>query len=144
MPTPDLIALIMACVFTGTGLHISLSERPARAMMADRPMLACWRATFRRVMWLQSILALLGGIAGIVAWRLHGDDLWLLGAAALLANCPYSLVAVLPMSRPLRGAAIAEAGPETTRRIRRLGRLHHLRPALGFAAVLLYAFALHG
>ena len=68
-----------------------------------------------------------------------GDWRWLLGATALLAAWPYTLIGIKPTNDALR---VAQASPEARRLIERWGMLHAGRSGLGAAAVLLYLWAL--
>jgi hypothetical protein len=142
MPVPAYMALISAAIIMGISLYISLVEQPSRAALADAPMLGHWKASFKFSGRLQPAIALFGGVAAIIAWSLLDNAYWLLGSAALLATWPYTMMLVLPPSRELSHVPMEEAGPDTTRQLRYLARLHHIRSASGFTATLAFAHAM--
>jgi Anthrone oxygenase len=61
---------------------------------------------------------------------------WPLGTALLIANWPYTLIAIMPTNNKLMAMAPDQAGPESRKLIEKLGSLHAMRTALGtFSAV---------
>lgn len=137
-----LTALILASLFAGAALYISLVEQPARLTLDDAPALAQWRTSYRRALPIQGSLAVLGGIAGLVAWSAHQDWQWLAGAVAMLANWPFTLLAIMPTNKRLSAIPSDAAGAESRALLRRWGRLHAIRSALGTVALLLFACGL--
>ena len=135
-------ALVFATLFAGAALYISLVEHPARLTLADAPLLAEWQPSYKRALPLQAGLALLGGLAGLLAWYLSNDWLWFLGGLALIANWPFTSFAILPTNKQLMAMQPDNAGPESRALLLKWGRLHNVRSALGAIAVLLFAAGL--
>ena len=133
-----LVALVLATLFAGAALYISLVEHPARLGLADGPLLAQWQPSYRRALPIQAGLAILGGLAGLFVWFQTRDWQWMAGALLLLGNWPFTLFVIMPTNKRLLGARVEEAGPDTRALLRRWGRLHNVRSLLGTLAVMLY------
>lgn len=78
---------------------------------------------------------------GLLAWWQTGDWHWLLGAALLVANWPYTLAVMMPTNNRLMAIAPDEVGPESRKLIENWGRLHAVRTALGFLATAAFLWA---
>jgi hypothetical protein len=137
------LTTVVAALFAGAAVYINVAEQPARLSLSDGPMLAQWQASYPRAAVMQASLAVIGGVLGIIAYVQAGDWLWLLAAILLLANWPYTLIAIKPVNDTLKTSQIAPAGADVRRLVEQWGRLHAVRSALGAASALVSIWALN-
>jgi len=140
----SIAAVVFATLFAGAALYISLVEHPARLELADGPLLAQWKPSYKRALPIQSGLAVAGGVAGLIVGYLSADWRWFAGSTLLLANWPFTLIVIMPINKPLMAMPVIEAGAESRAMLVRSGKLHGVRSALGGATTLLFAWALAG
>ncbi len=131
-----LLALVAAALFTGAALYINLAEHPARLGLDDAALLRQWQPSYKAALPMQAGLAVVGGALASWAWFLDRNLLWLLGAALMLANWPFTAFAIMPTNKRLLAMRPEEAGPESRVMLLRWGRLHAFRTALGGGATL--------
>ena len=136
-----LLALVAAAVFAGAALYVNIAEQPARLGLDDRALLAEWQPSYRHGFAMQAPLTVLGGLLGLIAWWQTREAGFLVGAVALIANVPWTLIVILPTNHALEATDPAQAGPETRALVRKWGTLHAVRTGLGFAATLAFLFA---
>lgn len=136
--TAAALALAAAAMFTGAALYVSAVEHPARLGLDDAALLAEWKPSYKRGAALRAPLALIGTALGALAFFGSMDWRWLLGAALMLANWPYTLIAIMPTNKRL----LALGGNAPHEELRRLmadwGRLHAVRTLLGAGATLVF------
>jgi hypothetical protein len=133
------LALVTAAVFTGAAAHINWSEQPARLALDDASLLKEWKFSYARGFEMQASLALVSGLLGLAAFYFEQRPMAAVGGALMLANWPYTFLAIAPTNRLL--GAMADGGAGARPLILKWGKLHAGRTLLGFAAVcaLLYA-----
>jgi hypothetical protein len=135
------LALIGTAVFAGAAVYINVAEQPARLRLDDRSLLAAWQASYKRGLTMQAPLAMLAGVLGVAAFLSSHDRRWLLGAAVIVANWPYTMLVIMQTNRKLIAIAPASAGPEVRPMIEHWARLHAGRSALGAIATLIFLWA---
>ena len=133
------LALTDAALFAGAALYITLAEQPARLMLDDAALLTQWRPSYARGFAMQAPLAALGCLLGLASWWLTGGVLWLLGAALMGTNWPYTLLGIAPINKRLLAL---EPGAVSRSLIRQWGTRHAVRTALGLAATFAYLCAM--
>ncbi|MGH6934649.1 MAG: DUF1772 domain-containing protein [Methylocella sp.] len=140
MPAGQL-ALIAAALFTGAAVYVSVAEHPARLALDDRAALAEWKAAYHRGFAMQGPLAIIGFSFGLMAASAEMDWRWFAGAFMLIANWPFTLIAILPTNKLLMDTPPQNAGPKSRALIRHWGRLHAVRCGLGATATVLFLWA---
>jgi hypothetical protein len=135
------LALIVAAIFTGAAAYVSFAEQPARLMLDDRSALAEWKPAYKRGFAMQGPLAVLGFLLGLFAWWQTGDWRWLLGAAFLIANWPYTLIGIMPTNNRLMAMPLEQAGAESRKLIETWAQLHAVRTVLGALATASFLWA---
>jgi hypothetical protein len=135
-------ALIVAAFFAGAAIYVSIAEQPARLMLDDRSALIEWKPAYKRGAAMQAPLAVIGFVLGMLAWWETGSWRWLLGAALIIANWPYTLNVIMPVNKALMATDPTQIGPATRAQLKRWGHLHAVRGALGLAATLAFLWGL--
>lgn len=132
------VALVVAAAFAGAAIYVSACEHPARLALDDRAALTQWKPAYKRGAVMQASLALIGTVLGLAAWWQTGGWLWLLGAAAMLAPWPVTLLAIRPTNNALLATELDAAGAQSRERLETWGHLHAIRTALGVLATTLF------
>jgi Domain of unknown function (DUF1772) len=106
-----LLGLFVSGFFAGAACYINLVEHAARLGLEDRALLTEWKAAYRRGVALQAPLAFLGFAVGILAWFQTRQPPFLVGGLLMLANWPWTLLAIMRVNKVLMATAAEDAGP---------------------------------
>jgi hypothetical protein len=137
------LALILAAAFAGAAFYIGFAEHPARMELDDRSALEQWKPSYDSGYMMQASLAAASAVLGFFAAWSTGDWRWVIGAILILANWPYTLLAIMPTNRKLKAIAQGATGPESRALLATWAKLHAVRTVLGAAATLAYLWALN-
>ena len=136
-----LLALTVAALFTGAAFYVGAVEQPARMQLDDRALLQEWKPSYKAGFVMQASLAVVGFLLGVLQWWWSGELLWLIGALILVANWPFTVIAILPTNNVLMGTPLDAAGPGSRALLVKWARLHAVRTALGKAATAVFLWA---
>jgi hypothetical protein len=139
--TFGLLALIASAIFCGAALYVNVAEQPARLSLDDRALLAEWKPSYKRGAAMQAPLALVGFLLGILAWWQTSHPGFLIGAIAIIAPWPWTLIGIKPTNDALLATDPDKAGPQTRALIVRWGAIHGVRTALGALATVAFLWA---
>jgi len=136
------LALAVAAVFVGAAFYVNFAEQPARLELDDHALLAEWKPAYKRGFAMQAPLAIVGFLLGLIAWWMSGKIAFLIGAVLMVANWPWTVLAIMPTNRALMATALDAAGPQSRRLVLKWNRLHAVRTVLGFLAVVAFLIAI--
>ena len=137
-----LLALAAAAIFTGAAFYVNVAEQPARLTLDDRALLTEWKPAYKRGAAMQAPLALIGFLLGMLAWWQAAHPGFLIGAIAIIAPWPWTLIVIKPVNDALLATAPDQAGPPTRALIVKWGTIHAVRTALGALAAIAFLWAL--
>jgi Domain of unknown function (DUF1772) len=139
--TFGLLALIASAMFSGVALYVNVAEQPARLLLDDRALLTEWKPSYKRGAAMQAPLALVGFLLGLIAWWQVSHPGFLLGAIAMIAPWPWTLIGIKPTNDALLATDVEKAGPQTRALIVKWGAIHGMRTALGALATAAFFWA---
>ena len=90
---------------------------------------------------MQATLAIVGFVLGALAFWQTRHLAFLIGGLLMLANWPWTLLAILPTNKILMATDPAGAGAETRALLIKWNRLHAVRTVLGALATATFIFA---
>lgn len=123
----EFIALFFCGTFFGAAVYISVAQHPA-SLAAGIPFAkSFFPQMYRRAAPMQIGSALLGTAAGLVLWSLHGNILWLVGAALLVFVIPFTLIALKPINDQLLDPTARKTESEFKDLLEKWGSRHRVR-----------------
>jgi len=137
------LALVLAAAFAGAAFYINFAEHPARLALDDKNLLKQWKPSYNAGYTMQASLAAASAVLGLLAAWLTWDSRWIVGAALIFANWPFTLIGIMPTNSKLKAIAEIDAGPTSRAMLVSWGRLHAVRTVLGITASLAYLWAMH-
>ncbi len=90
---------------------------------------------------MQAPLALLGFVLGMIAWWQASHPGYLIGAVAMIAPWPWTLIGIKPTNDALLATEPDQAGPQSRALIINWGGLHGVRTAMGALATVAFLWA---
>lgn len=137
------LALVFAFIYTGLALYITLGEHPARLSLDNQGILKVWKISYCRGHIIGASMASLTGIFGITAFFLTHNWLYLIGAAFILANWPYTYIFIMPTNNKLMATTPETANDETRALIQKWTNRHAVRWMYSSIAGLLFLLAIN-
>src|SRR5262245_12277420 len=129
------LTTLCCAVFFGAAFYISLVQHPAALEAGNELYLRYFPAMYRRAAVLQGGTAVLGFLAGMVAWRASSNRLWLIAAILLGSAVPLTLLVIKPVNDVLMSPE-ASRGADVGTLLARWGRLHLVRTIASGMALL--------
>jgi hypothetical protein len=136
-----LLALIASAIFAGAAFYVNFAEQPARLTLDDSALLAEWKPSYKRGATMQAPLALVGFVLGFVAWWQTSHPGFLIGAIAIVAPWPWTLIVIKPTNDALLATELDAAGPPSRALIVKWGSIHAVRTVLGGLATAAFFWA---
>lgn len=136
------LATVCSGLFTGAAIYVTAVEHPGHRQGGTQLALTAFAPTYHRAMYLQSALAVVGGVSALRAWRAQADARWLLGGGLLVAVGPFTVLAIFPTNKQLLDPTTAQDVERAEQLLTQWGRLHAVRTILGLASFMVCVFVL--
>ncbi len=130
----EAVATVAAGIFAGAALYINVAEHPARMECGASLAARVFAPSYRRASVMQASLAGVGLLAGVGAWLQGRQVWWLIGGLILGSVVPFTFLAIMSTNKRLLAPDLDKESAETATLLRRWGRLHAVRTALGLLA----------
>jgi uncharacterized membrane protein len=133
----ETLATLCAGLFAGAAVYVTAVEHPARLSCGPALAVREFGPSYHRGAVMQASLALLGLLTAVLAWWRSGHGAFLYGGLLPGALVPFTLVVILPTNHRLLAPGLDPDSPEAATLLRRWGRLHAVRTAVGSVAFAL-------
>jgi hypothetical protein len=140
----EFMAVLSCTLFAGAAIYINLVEHPARMGCDTKTAVTVWAPSYKRATVMQASLAIVGFLAGVVAWLLGGSLLWLVGAVLLGLVVPFTFIGIMPTNHALLAPGRDMSSPETRALLEKWGWLHAVRSVLSLLASLVLVWVVVG
>jgi hypothetical protein len=137
------LALMFALVYTGLALYITLVEHPARLCLDNQGLLKTWKISYNRGHVIGASMASLTGLLGIASFFILHNWLYLIGAACILINWPYTYIFIMPTNKKLIATTPETANEETRYLVKKWTKLHAIRWMFSGIAGIIFLLALN-
>ena len=127
----ELVATVAAGLFAGAAAYVSFVEHPARVACGPELAVAEFGPSYHRGAAMQASLAGVCFLAAIAGWVGDGSLLVLGGGVLIGLAIPFTLLVILPTNQRLLDPRLDRSSAEAVALLRRWGRLHAVRTALG-------------
>ncbi len=134
-----LAATVAAGLFAGAALYVTVAEHPARLECGQALAIKEFGPSYRRAAVMQALLAVIGLLAGVVAWYQGSGVGWLVWGLLLGALVPFTLIVIMPTNRRLLDPRLDSGSGEARELLVRWGWLHAVRTVVGVAAFVAFA-----
>lgn len=133
-----LVATVAGGLFAGAAVYVTVAEHPARLECGQALAIKEFGPSYRRAAVMQGMLALVGLLAGVVAWYQGSGVGWLFGGLLLGALVPFTLVFIMPTNRRLLDSGLDSGSGEARELLLRWGRLHAVRTVVSVAVFVAF------
>ena len=138
MTTATLVATVAAGLFAGASTYVTVAEHPARIACGPSVGIKHFGPSSHRAGMMQGLLALVGLLAGLVAWGQGSGAGWLIGGLLLGALVPFTFLVVMPTNRRLLDKGLDSGSSEAVELLAHWGRLHAWRTVVGIVVFVLF------
>ncbi len=135
----ELLATVCAAIFAGAAIYISVVQHPAAIRAGNAVAARFFPHMYRRAAPMQASLALVGSLAGLLAWLWGSGVQWAVGALLLGSVVPVTVLWIKPVNDRLLAPDLDPETPQVAELLRSWGRRHRLRSVSSLLAFLLFA-----
>ncbi len=138
----QVLATLCSGLFAGAAAYVTVAQVPALQSCGIDLAARVFPPTYRRAAAMQAPLALVGVIAGLVAWWSTRHVTTLVAALLLGSVVPYTGFVVMRVNKRLLAPDLDVTSSATAQLLSQWGRLHSVRTLLGVVAFLLFTIQL--
>ena len=131
MTITTLVATVAAGLFAGASTYVTVAQHPAWLECGPALAVKEFGPSSRRAAIMQGGLAVVGLLAGAVAWIQGSGVGWLLGGLLLGSLVPFTLIVMMPTNRRLLDPQLDPGSREAGELLSLWGRLHAWRTVVG-------------
>ena len=137
----QIIALFCCGTFFGAAVYISLAQHPATLEAGVTVGGRFFPPMYNRAAPMQIALALVGFVAGSLAWYNSENVWWLIGGVFLISVVPITLILIKPINDVLLNPDNDPESEDTQKLLLKWGPKHWIRTVISGIAFLLYLYA---